>query len=187
MEENNDTQDVDLENNESDLETEDTTEEGSEDLEAQLKEAQAEAAKWKRIASKKDKKPEVESKETKESKPDNKPNELDFGQRAFLKSYGVAGSDELALVKQFQDRGFALDSIVEDDVFLAKLGALREARASANAIPKGQKRSSQTAITDLDSAYAKFEETGELPSDFETRSKVIDKIVEKEKAPFTKA
>ena len=119
--------------------------------------------------------------ESKEKAPTDKPNELDYGQKAFLKSYGIAGSDELALVKQFQDRGFQLDSIVEDDVFMAKLTNLREARESANAIPKDKRRSAQTAITDIDLAYAKLQETGEWPTDFETAKKLKNKIVEMDK------
>lgn len=109
-----------------------------------------------------------------------KPNELDFGQKAFLKSYGVSGSDELALVKQFQDRGFALDTIVEDEVFTSKLNNLREAKASANAIPKSKPRSGTTGTTDVDLAIAKYKESGELPSDFATRNKVVDAITKEE-------
>ena len=130
-------------------------------------------------------KPEKPVEKTPSSEP-SKPNELDYGQKAYLKSYGIAGSDELALVKQFQDRGFNLDSIVEDDVFTAKLTNLRDARASSNAIPKGKPRSGQPVINDLDEAMATYKETGELPKDFETRNKLIDKITDKEnKGLFT--
>lgn len=125
-----------------------------------------------------------------EAKPDvksdaSKPNELDYGQKAFLKTYGIQGSDELALVKTFQSRtGDDLDTIVSDDIFQGKLNALRQARESANAIPKGKPRSGQTAVTDVDLAVAKFKEDGTLPSDFETRNKVIDTITKEEKGPL---
>lgn len=116
----------------------------------------------------------------------SKPNGLDYGAKAYLKAYGISGSDELALVKQFQDRGFELDNIVEDDVFTAKLNNLREAKASTNAVPKGTKRSGQPVSNELDEAMAKYNETGELPQDFETRNKLIDKITDKEnKAMFS--
>lgn len=123
-----------------------------------------------------------------ESKPEpvkkdstEKPNSLDYGQKAFLNSYGIKGSDELALVKQFQDRGFDLDSIVSDDVFTSKLSNLREARETSNAIPRGKGRSAQTSVTDVDLAVAKFQETGELPNDLDTRIKVVDAITAKDK------
>ena len=108
----------------------------------------------------------------------DKPSDLDYGQKAFLKAYGISGSEELALIKQFQDRGFGLDSIVEDDVFKAKLTNLREAKESQDAIPKGKGRSAQVASTNIDLAYAKFKESGELPQDFDTAKKLKDKIVE---------
>jgi hypothetical protein len=112
--------------------------------------------------------------------PTGKPSELDFGQKAYLKSYGVSGSDELTLVKQFQDRGFALDTIVEDDVFISKLNSLREAKASADALPKSKPRSGATGVTDVDLAIAKYKENGELPKDFATRNKVVDAITKEE-------
>ena len=108
----------------------------------------------------------------------DKPSDLDYGQKAFLKAYGISGSEELALIKQFQDRGFGLDSIVEDDVFKAKLTNLREAKESQDAIPKGKGRSAQVASTNVDLAYAKFKESGEWPQDFDTAKKLKDKIVE---------
>lgn len=120
-----------------------------------------------------------------EVKDTSKPNELDYGQKAFLKTYGIQGSDELALVKTFATRtGDDLDTIVSDDIFLGKLNALRQARESANAIPKSKSRSGQTAVTDVDLAVAKFKEDGTLPADFETRNKVVDAITKEEKGPL---
>ena len=137
--------------------------------------------KWVKAVSKEP----LESKkvDTDPSKDPSKPNELDYGHKAFLKSYGISGSDELALVKQFQERGFGLDSIVEDDVFTAKLKSLREARESTDAVPKDKKRSAQTGSTNVDMAYAKYKETGEWPQDFEIAKKLKDIIVAEEKGP----
>lgn len=127
-----------------------------------------------------DKPAEIESKLT----PNGKPNEFDYGQKAFLKTYGIQGADELALVKNFASRtGDDLDTLVSDDIFLGKLNGLRQARETMNAIPKGKGRSGQTGITDVDIAVAKFKETGELPSDFTTRNAVINKaIIEPDKS-----
>ena len=107
-----------------------------------------------------------------------KPNEFGYGEKAYLKAHGVSGSDELALVKAFQTRtGDDLDTLVSDDVFLGKLKSLRDARESQAATPRGKGRSGESSVTDIDLAVAKFKETGELPSDFETRKKVVDKAV----------
>ena len=115
-------------------------------------------------------------------KEPSQPNELDYGQKAFLKTYGIQGSDELALVKAFLTRtGDDLDTIVSDDIFLGKLQSLRDARESANAIPKSKGRSGQSNVTDIDLAVAKFKETGQLPTDFETAVKVKDALVKEDK------
>ena len=123
---------------------------------------------------------EIESKKS----PNGKPNEsadLNYGEKAFLKTYGIQGSDELALVKSFTARtGDDLDTLVSDEIFLGKLNSLRQARESANAIPKSKNRSGQTGITDVDLAVAKYKETGELPTDFATRNKVVDAITKEE-------
>lgn len=136
--------------------------------------------KWVKPPKKEEPKVDVEP-----SKEPSKPSDLDYGQKAFLKTYGIQGSDELALVKSFQTRtGDDLDTIVSDDIFLGKLKSLRDARESANAIPKGKQRSGQTAVNDADLAFAKYKETGELPIDFETRNKVVDMISAEEKGPM---
>lgn len=123
------------------------------------------------------KKPEVKNNSSEPSDID-----LDYGKKAYLKSYGIQGSDELALVKAEMKRsGMELDEIVSNEYFTGKLQNLRDVRESSNAIPKGKNRSGQSGITDTDLAVAKFNETGELPSDFKLRNKVIDAITKKEK------
>ena len=117
-----------------------------------------------------------------EEKAVSKSSDLDWGQKAFLKTYGVQGSDELALVKSYMARtGDELDTVVSDDIFLGKLGKLREARAVAEATPKGTKRSVQPAGDDLSVALAKYKDTGELPKETDLRRKVLNKYIEAEK------
>ncbi len=74
--------------------------------------------------------PKKEPKEP-EVKIPEKSNELDYGQRAFLKTYGIAGADELALVKSWTERtGDQIDTLVEDEIFNAKLKGLRDQKAA---------------------------------------------------------
>ncbi len=112
-----------------------------------------------------------------------KSGELDYGQKAFLNSYGIKGSDEVALVKQWVSRtGDDLDTIVSDDIFTAKLTALREARESAKAIPQGTKRSTNTAKDSVDYWTDKYT-TGlplkDVPSEF--RTQVLNRRIDKDK------
>lgn len=127
------------------------------------------------------KKPEVKNNSSEPSEL-----ELDYGKKAYLKSYGIQGSDELELVKtEIKRSGMELDELVSNEYFIGKLNNLRAVRESSNAIPKSKNRSGQTGVTDLDLAVAKFNETGELPTDFKLKNQVIDAITKKEKGePF---
>lgn len=122
--------------------------------------------------------PEVKSQPKEKASSD-----LDYGQKAFLKTYGIQGSDELALAKTFMARtGDDLDTIVSDDIFLGKLNSLRAAREAAAAVPKGIKRSSQPAQNDADVALATYRETGKLPEDNKLAREVLNKHLEAEKS-----
>jgi len=73
--------------------------------------------------------------EEKEPEKPTESNELDYGQRAFLKTYGIAGVDELALVKSWSERtGDQIDVIVEDEIFNAKLKSLRDQKAAKDTL-----------------------------------------------------
>lgn len=114
--------------------------------------------------------------------PTEKPNDLDYGQLALLRTEGIKGSEELALFKEvMSETGKGVLDVLDSNYFKSRLSDLRDAKAVTDATPKGKNRSSQTGITDIDIAVAKYKDTGELPSDFETRNKVVDIITKQEK------
>ena len=111
-------------------------------------------------------------------KEPSKPNELDYGQMALLRQEGIKGAGETALFKEIMaETGKGVLDVIDSNYFKSRLAEFREVQESTNAIPKGKNRSGQTGVTDLDIAVAKYKETGELPTDFETRNKVIDKAI----------
>ena len=115
----------------------------------------------------------------------SKPNELDLGAIAYLNSMiGLKGKDEIALAREYIASGKQVLDLADNKFFNQDLHALREARETANAIPKGKNRSSQAGVTDVDFAVAKYKESGELPTDFATRVKVIDAITAAEVTPL---
>lgn len=123
--------------------------------------------------------------EADEKKNSSKPNELDLGGIAYLNSMvGLKGKDEIALARQYIANGKDILDLGENKFFNQDLQALREAKETANAVPKGKNRSSQAGINDVDFAIAKYKETGELPDDFVTRNKVIDAITAAEVTPL---
>jgi len=169
-----------------DEEVEETEETETTDWKAEALKAQAIAKRYKtKIEKAKETKPVVTEVKS-EVKLDNtqKSNELDFGQKAFLKAYGIAGADELALVKNWTTRtGDDLDVLVGDEIFIAKLEALREAKAVASAIPSGTKRSAASTKDSVDYHLEKYEngsmKLDEMP--FNMREKVLTAKLEKDR------
>lgn len=178
MEDTNETQDVALENNE---EAPEETKESPNEADSRLKELEAELAKYKRIAKREANKAAKEEAPTKEIKS----SDLDYGQKAFLRSYDIKGSDELELVRNWMDRtGDTLDAIVDDEIFTAKLSKLREARAAADAIPKGTRRTQAPATDDVGYWQGKLNsgqiQLADIP-DVSIRRKVLNARIEQEK------
>lgn len=179
MDETNDTQDVALENNE-EQDTEETKDTQKEP-DSRLKELEAELAKYKRIAKREANKAAKEEAPTKETKS----SDLDYGQKAYLRSYDIKGSDELELVRNWMERtGDTLDALVEDDLFTAKLTKLREARAAADAIPKGTRRIAAPATDDVSYWAGKISsgqiQLNDIP-DLAIRRKVLNARIEQER------
>ncbi len=115
----------------------------------------------------------------------SKPSELDLGSIAYLNSLiGLKGKDEIALAREYIANGKSVLDLADNKYFNQDLQTLRDARDTANAVPKGKNRSSQAGVTDVDFAVAKYKETGELPDDFGTRNKVIDSITASEVTPL---
>ena len=167
---------------------EDTNESGEEDTEEAPKEEKPKRTpkeeyeyhmgRAKRIAKK-------HGLEDSEDKPSSKPNELDLGAIAYLNSMiGLKGKDEIALARQYIANGKDVLDLSDNKFFNQDLQQLRDARETANAVPKGKNRSSQAGINDVDFAVAKYKESGELPDDFATRNKVIDAITAAEVTPL---
>lgn len=123
--------------------------------------------------------------EAKPAKPvttETKPNELDYGQLALLRTEGIKGSGEIALFKEIMsETGKGVLDVLDSNYFKSRLTDFRDAQETANAIPKGKNRSGQTGVTDVDLAVAKFKESGTLPDDFKTRVAVINKVAESER------
>lgn len=114
------------------------------------------------------------------SSKSSKASELDYGQKAFLVASGVKGAKEMDLAKEYMSNtGKSLEEVVENKYFLNDLKELRETTASANAMPNGSKRSTNSSKDSVDYWLAK----GELPpaDQIELRRKVVNERIAKEK------
>lgn len=176
MDETNDTQDVDLENNE---EAELAETPVDTDWEAQAKKAEAEAAKWRRIAERSAKKSEapVEHAEKAPQKTTN-PGEFDYGQRAYLAAKGLETPEAMALAKEIiGETGRELVDVVNSKYFAAELKERQETKASMEAVPKTTKRSA-SPIKD-EAAYWVDKDFSEVPQNL--RSQVLNLKIERER------
>ena len=74
--------------------------------------------------------------------PTGKPSELDYGQLALLRTEGIKGSGEVALFKEIMsETGKGVLDVLDSGYFKSRLTEFREAQESANAIPKGDRKS----------------------------------------------
>lgn len=109
-----------------------------------------------------------------------KTDELDETQLDYLDLKGVTDADEIDLIhKVMQKTGLTVRQALKDDYVVARLEALRGERAVKEATPSSTKRGGATVSTDVAAAVARYEQTGELPADFELRSAVVNKLESK--------
>lgn len=104
---------------------------------------------------------------------------FDYGEKAYLTSNGIKGSDEHEFALKLQKQtGLELDSLIEDTYFQTKLNEFRETRATANATPSGTKRSNNSSVDTVEYWIAK----GELPpvAETELRRKVVNARLKKD-------
>lgn len=106
-------------------------------------------------------------------------NELNDAQLNYLDVKGVYEAEDIKIVETFvQKTGKTVREALRDDYVTSKLQSNKTAREVQEAMPSGSKRGGNQA-NDLASALAKYEATGTLPTDFTTRSAVINAFVDK--------
>lgn len=129
-------------------------------------------------------KPEKPVPSSPESKvaPQNATGELDETQLEVLDLRGISETEDIEVIQKVMAKtGQTLRQVLKDDYVVSTLKAQKDARAVQNAMPGNSKRSGG-ATQGFDAALAKFDATGELPSDFALRSAVINAKVDRESA-----
>lgn len=109
-------------------------------------------------------------------KPESKPatGELDDTQLDYLDLKGITEDEDIEVIsKVMLKTGQTVRQALKDDYVIAKLKDLKVQREVKNATPSSTKRSGNQT-NNLDYWMNKFEQTGELPPDFETRSAVVN-------------
>lgn len=111
-------------------------------------------------------------------KAEVKTGELGDSDLNYLDLKGVSEDDEVAIVQSFvQKTGQSVRQALKDEYVQTKLSSLRSKKEVEKATPSSTKRAGNQS-SDLSAAKARFEQTGELPDDFELRAQVINNITE---------
>jgi hypothetical protein len=151
-------------------ETEETQEESATELKARLKRAEAKIERMK-IESKADRKVEKIL--------EKKTGELDETQLDYLDLKGITDEEDIKIIaRHVQRTGESVRQALKDDYVSSKLEANLKAREVKGATPSATKRGGNQ-VNDIASAIARFEQTGELPTDFKLRSEVVNSISDK--------
>ena len=113
-----------------------------------------------------------------EKPPIEKPNtgELDDTQLDYLDLKGITEQEDIDVIQNVMKRtGQSLREVLKDDYVATKLKANKNEREVANATPSGTKRGASGGVN-LEALVAKAERTGEMPADYELRSKVVNAL-----------
>lgn len=106
--------------------------------------------------------------------------ELTDAQFAYLAAKGIEDEDEIDFIHtQMTKWDKSLREVLKDEDVQTKLKGMRIEKDVKRAMPGNTKRAGSTALDSVDYWIAKYDQTGELPDDFELRTKVIDAKVAK--------
>lgn len=172
--------DLDLEiDTENEEEKESKSEEKKDDKKSE-ETPEARLARLERMTAQQKKKMGIDSSSKSEKKSESKKSDdLDYGQKAYLRAEGIKRGDEESLVMEYiKNTGKSLEDILDNKHFQNDLKDLRETIATSDAIPKGSKRSAQSSIDSVEYWIAK----GELPpaDQMELRRKVVNAKIKAE-------
>lgn len=104
-----------------------------------------------------------------------KTNELDNADYALLTAKGYEEEEDVEFIHDKMIKwNKPLREILKDEDVLAKLKGMKIERDVKKAMPGNTKRSGSGALDNVEYWKAKYDQTGELPDDFELRSAVIN-------------
>lgn len=118
----------------------------------------------------------VEEKSVVQPKP--KTGGLDEMQLDYLDLKGISDSEDVAVIEGIVKKtGMTVRQALKDDYVLSKLEANKKTREVQNATPGASNRGTSQP-NNLAAAIAKFERTGELPTDFALRTQIVNSIAD---------
>lgn len=120
--------------------------------------------------------------EDKVDKPESKRNsgDIDKADYAYFAAKGYDNDEDIEFLQSKMKKwDLSAREILKDEDVIAKLKANKIERDVRAATPSSTKRTSSGTINNVDYWLAKYEQTGELPDNFELRSAVINAKVDR--------
>lgn len=150
-----------------------------EELQAQLEEAQNEAAKFKRMAERRASKKSTAKDSTSKSNTD----ELDYGMKAYLKSEGIDSSEFGFVESQMQESGLPLEQLLSNGYFKSQLQEFRDKKSVAQATPGTSRGTQASPKNEVEYWLGRGEMPPNTPENVELRRKVVNARYERSKRP----
>lgn len=108
-----------------------------------------------------------------------KSSELDDTALDYLDLKGISEAEDLAIIQRHIDRtGETVRQALKDDYVQSKLATNKQKREVQAATPSSTKRSG-SPLGDVEAAIAKYEQSKELPENFELRKAVVNALYER--------
>lgn len=106
--------------------------------------------------------------------------------KLFLEVRQVTEEEDKEFVQAWaKNSGQTLEATLKDESVISKLGAMKAARVVATASAVTSKRSSNSAVDEVQYHLAKNQQTGEMPKDQELAAKVVNAKMDLEKKAHT--
>lgn len=151
--------------------------------ENKAKELEAEAAKWKRIAERTAKK--VEKKEDK-GETSTPTGELDWGQKAYLRSEGIESTDFSFIQEQLEESGLSLDRLLANPYFKATLKERKDQKAAEAALPGNTRSGGDSSKSSAEYWLNRGELPPDTPENRRLRAEVVEARVQKDKSAYSR-
>lgn len=111
-----------------------------------------------------------------------KDSELDTAAYAYLAAKGIEDDEDIEYIhKRMNKWDMSLRDVLKDEDVQAKLKGMKIEREVKAATPGSTKRSSSGTIDNVDYWLARYERTGEYPTDFNLKSAVVNALVERDR------
>ncbi len=107
--------------------------------------------------------------------------EVEDTTQLLLEVKGITTDDDVKLFQKWKnDTNRKPREILNNSIFQAELAALRADKATQAAIPSSNGRGAGGSSVNVQAAVEKFQRTGELPKDSETKEKVLTQVTSRD-------